>query len=116
MESTTAAQQQQQHNNNSSTTTRAAAAMAFWSDIIGVVVAFAGLGFFSLLRKLIMYNWPESTLGKLCVGPRQSKLNLETILPGFSSYAARWKPKKAGLSPCGLLTRHLGHILPSFSS
>jgi thiamine pyrophosphate-dependent acetolactate synthase large subunit-like protein len=28
----------------------AAAAMALWSDIIGVVVAFAGPGYFALLR------------------------------------------------------------------
>ncbi len=38
--------------------------MALWSDIIGVVVGFAGLGALSVLRKLIIYNWPTSKIGK----------------------------------------------------
>jgi hypothetical protein len=39
-------------------------------ETVDVVVAFAGLGFFSLLRKLIMYNCPESTLGNFLAWPR----------------------------------------------
>lgn len=38
--------------------------MALWSDIVGVVVGFAGLGALSVLRKLIIYNWPASKIGK----------------------------------------------------
>jgi hypothetical protein len=45
-------------------TETATAAMALWSDVAGVVVGFAGLGVLSVLRKLIMYNWPASTIGK----------------------------------------------------
>ncbi len=38
--------------------------MALWNDIVGVVVGFAGLGALSVLRKLIIYNWPASKIGK----------------------------------------------------
>jgi hypothetical protein len=30
--------------------------MALWSDIVGVVIGFAGLGALSVLRQLIIYN------------------------------------------------------------
>ncbi|CZT48891.1 uncharacterized protein RSE6_09659 [Rhynchosporium secalis] len=38
--------------------------MGLATEILGVVVGFAGLGVCSLLRKLIIYNWPTSKLGK----------------------------------------------------
>jgi hypothetical protein len=41
--------------------------MALWSDILGVVVGFAGLGAASVLRKLIIYNWPASKIGKFLI-------------------------------------------------
>ncbi|CZT11914.1 uncharacterized protein RCO7_15157 [Rhynchosporium graminicola] len=36
--------------------------MGLATEILGVVVGFAGLGVCSLLRKLIIYNWPTSKL------------------------------------------------------
>ncbi|CZT08767.1 uncharacterized protein RAG0_13751 [Rhynchosporium agropyri] len=36
--------------------------MSLATEILGVVVGFAGLGVCSLLRKLIIYNWPTSKL------------------------------------------------------
>ena len=38
--------------------------MGLVTDILGVIVGFAGLGACSLLRKLIIYNWPTSKIGK----------------------------------------------------
>lgn len=38
--------------------------MGLVTDILGVVVGFAGLGACSLLRKFIIYNWPTSKIGR----------------------------------------------------
>ncbi|KAH6712746.1 hypothetical protein BKA61DRAFT_607705 [Leptodontidium sp. MPI-SDFR-AT-0119] len=38
--------------------------MGLVTNILGVIVGFAGLGACSLLRKLIIYNWPTSKIGK----------------------------------------------------
>ncbi|KAL2069930.1 hypothetical protein VTL71DRAFT_14609 [Oculimacula yallundae] len=38
--------------------------MGLVTEILGVIVGFAGLGVCSLLRKLIIYNWPTSKIGK----------------------------------------------------
>ena len=42
--------------------------MALWRDIVGVVVGFARLGALSVLRKLIIYNWLASKIGKFLPG------------------------------------------------
>jgi len=57
-------------------TTATAIAMALWSDIVGVVVGFAGLGFLSLLRKLIIYNWPASKIGKFLTWSPPTQIEL----------------------------------------
>ncbi|KAL5321518.1 hypothetical protein ACEPPN_009477 [Leptodophora sp. 'Broadleaf-Isolate-01'] len=36
--------------------------MGLVTNILGVIVGFAGLGACSLLRKLIIYNWPTSKI------------------------------------------------------
>ncbi len=55
--------------------------MALWSDIVGVVVGFAGLGVLLVLRKLIIYNWPASKIGKFLAWSPPTQIELA----GFSA-------------------------------
>jgi hypothetical protein len=52
--------------------------------IIGDVVAFAGLGFFSFLRKLVICNWPRSTLGKTLAWSPPIQVELGERSAGFA--------------------------------
>jgi hypothetical protein len=74
-----------EHSSNNNKNSETATAMALWSDILGVVVRFAGLGAASVLRKLIIYNWPASKIGKFLVWSPPSPIELGPIELGDRS-------------------------------
>ena len=68
--------------------------MALWSDIVGVVVGFAGLGALSVLRKLIIYNWPASKIGKFLAWSPPIQVELGGVFCGVFAPSAPGRSRR----------------------